>query len=223
MSYKHLEEGNRLSHQNASLRARFIEVTGKGRLEVKPDYAELRIEVVTESNDIQEAQQQNAVRMNQVIQALLSLNIDRNDIQTTAFTVNPRYDYIEGKQVFRGYEVTNALVVKINTLNEIGEVIDTVIQNGANRIANLEFKLEDEEAYYNQVLQLALQNGHSKANAIASSMRLSYMPVPIEIIEEFNGGPILLKSVAFSEADVRTPIEMGTIPVEATVRIKYQY
>lgn len=202
---------------------RVITVEGNSKFEVSPDFAELQIEVVTSSEDLTEAQRENAERMNQVISALLALNIDRNDIQTAFFNVSPRYDYVEGKQVFRGYEVTNAITVKIEEINEVGMVIDTAIKNGANRISQLEFKLENDALYYQKALQLALQNAHEKANAITSSLRLSYMPVPIEITEETSGGPILLKSVAMTQSSFETPIEQGTITVEATLKVKYQF
>ena len=202
---------------------RVISVEGKSKFEVTPDFAELQIEVVTSSEDLTEVQRENAERMNQVISALLALNIDRNDIQTAFFNVSPRYDYVEGKQVFRGYEVTNSITVKIEEISEVGMVIDTAIKNGANRISQLEFKLENDALYYQKALQLALQNAHEKANAITSSLRLSYMPVPIEITEETSGGPILLKSVAMTQSTFETPIEQGTITVEATLKVKYQF
>jgi len=210
-------------NQHPSYKMRVISVEGKSKFEVTPDFAELQIEVVTSSEDLTEAQRENAERMNQVISALLALNIDRNDIQTAFFNVSPRYDYVEGKQVFRGYEVTNAITVKIEEINEVGMVIDTAIKNGANRISQLEFKLENDALYYQKALQLALQNAHEKANAITSSLRLSYMPVPIEITEETSGGPILLKSVAMTQSSFETPIEQGTITVEATLKVKYQF
>ncbi|MDI7740741.1 SIMPL domain-containing protein [Lysinibacillus fusiformis] len=210
-------------NQHPSYKMRVISVEGKSKFEVTPDFAELQIEVVTSSEDLTEAQRENAERMNQVISALLALNIDRNDIQTAFFNVSPLYDYVEGKQVFRGYEVTNAITVKIEEISEVGMVIDTAIKNGANRISQLEFKLENDALYYQKALQLALQNAHEKANAITSSLRLSYMPVPIEITEETSGGPILLKSVAMTQSSFETPIEQGTITVEATLKVKYQF
>lgn len=209
--------------QHPSYKVRVISVEGNSKFEVKPDYAELQIEVVTQSKDLSEAQRENSVKMNQVIQSLLALNIDRNDIQTAFFNVAPRYDFVEGAQVFRGYEVTNALTVKVSEINNVGIVIDTAIKNGANRISQLEFKLENDSLYYQQALQLALQNAHEKANAITSALRLSYMPVPIDITEVTSGGPILFKSVAVTQSSFETPIEQGTITIEATLKVKYQF
>lgn len=209
--------------QHPSHKPRVITVDGHSKIEVKPDYAELQIEVVTQSGDLTEAQRENALKMNQVIQSLLALNIDRNDIQTAFFNVFPRYDYVEGKQVFRGYEVSNGLTVEVHDVNSVGIVIDTAIKNGANRISQLEFKLSNDSAYYQKALQLALQNAHEKANAIASSLRLSYKPVPVEITEETSGGPILLRSVAVTQSSFETPIEVGRITVEASLKVRFQF
>lgn len=211
-------------NQHPSITKRVISVEGRSKFEVKPDYATVQIEVATQSRDLSEAQRENSIKMNRVIQSLLALNIDRDDIQTAFFNVFPGYDYVEGKQVFRGYEVTNAITVEIRDLNKVAIVIDTAIQNGANRISQLEFKLEDDAVYYQKALQFALQNAHEKANAIAASLWLTYKPVPIEITEETAGGPILVKSVTVSSTrNLETPIEQGTISVEATLKVKYQF
>lgn len=209
--------------QQTVRQTRTITVIGNGQIVAQPNFAEVQIEVSTEADEVTEAQRENAVKMNQVIQSLLALNISREDIQTAFYNVFPRYDFIEGRQVFRGYEVTNSLTVKIRNINEVGLVIDTVLRNGANRISQLEFKLDNEETYQNQALQLALQNANSKAQAIAVSLQLPYMPQPIEIEEVSTGGPILYRTVAMTEQALGTPIEPGTITIDAAVRVKYQY
>ncbi|RUL57098.1 SIMPL domain-containing protein [Lysinibacillus antri] len=208
---------------HGSHRIRVITVTGNGKIETKPDYVELQIEVRTEAQDVTEAQRENAVKMNRVIQALLGLNIARTDIQTAFYNVFPRYDFVDGKQVFRGYEVTNALSVKIRNINEVGTVIDTAVKNGANQISQLSFKLENEDNYYKGALQLALQNANEKAQALAVSLRLSHLPQPIEIVEETGGGPILYKTVAMTGESFTTPVEQGMITVDASLRVKYQF
>ncbi|RTQ95660.1 DUF541 domain-containing protein [Lysinibacillus telephonicus] len=209
--------------QQTVRQARTITVIGNGQIEVQPNFAEVQIEVSTEADEVTEAQRENAVKMNQVIQSLLALNIPREDIQTAFYNVFPSYDYIEGRQVFRGYEVTNSLTVKIRNINEVGLVIDTALRSGANRISQLEFKLDNEEIYQNQALQLAFQNANSKVQAIAVSLQLPYMPQPIEIVEESAGRPILYRTVAMTEQAVRTPIEPGIITIDAAIRVKYQY
>ncbi|SOC36383.1 SIMPL domain-containing protein [Ureibacillus acetophenoni] len=205
-------------------KSRVITVNGNGEISVPPNFAEIRIEVVTQSEDLSEAQRENANKMNQVIQALLSLGIFREDIQTSSFSVFPQYDYVDGRQVFRGYEVTNALTVKIRNINQVGIVIDTAIRNGANRISSLEFKLDNENLYYNQALQIALYNAVEKARTIAESMNLPMHPLPIEIVEEsVEAPPILYRAVAMTQESLQTPIEQGLITINARVLVKFQF
>lgn len=205
-------------------KSRVITVNGNGEISVAPNFAEIRIEVVTQSEDLTEAQRENANMMNQVIQALLSLGISREDIQTSSFSVFPQYDYVDGRQVFRGYEVTNALTVKIQNINQVGIVIDTAIRNGANRISSLEFKLDNENLYYNQALQIALYNAVEKARTIAGSMNLPMHPLPIEIVEEsVEAPPVMYRAVAMTQESFQTPIEQGLITINARVLVKFQF
>ena len=89
--------------------SREITVTGNGEIDAQPDYIQIQIEVRTEGKDVSQAQKENAFIMNRVIGSLVALNIPREEIQTAAYTISPNYDYIEGRQVFRGYEVQNAI------------------------------------------------------------------------------------------------------------------
>ena len=204
--------------------SREMTVTGNGEIVAQPDYIEIQIEVRTEGKDVSVAQQENSVIMNRVIGSLLALNIPREAIQTTTYSIFPNYDYIEGRQVFRGYEVQNAITVKITDIGQAGMVIDTAIQNGANNVSGIQFKIEDADAYYQRALNVALVNAMAKANSMAKTMQLPPQPIPIEIIEEGpNVTPIPFKSIQFSNQAVMTPIEQGTMTINATVRVKFRF
>lgn len=202
---------------------RVITVTGNGEVAAQPNYVQLQIEVSTQGKEVSEAQKENATIMNRVIQSILALKIPREDIQTAAYTIVPNYDYVEGKQVFRGYEVTNAITVKVKDISQVGVVIDTAVQNGANRISGIQFKIEHPDAYYQQALRLALQNAQTKAKTIAETMKLTLHPQPIEIMEESSPAPVPYKMYSMAEQGISTPIEPGQITISATVRVKFQY
>lgn len=173
---------------------------------------------------MQQTQVENAEIMNRVIQSLLALNIPRENIQTAAFNIFPQYDFIEGKQLFRGYEVTNALTVKIDDTEKAGIVIDTAVANGANSVSSIQFGLDNPELVYQQALQRALQNTQTKAQTIAQTMKLTLYPQPISIVEEQQqNGPVLYKTLSMASSQAGTPIEQGEISVTATVTVKYQY
>ena len=204
--------------------SREITVTGNGEIDAQPDYVQIQIEVRTEGKDVSIAQQENAFIMNRVIGSLVALNIQREAIQTTAYTISPNYDYIEGRQVFRGYEVQNAITVKITDISQAGTVIDTAVQNGANHVSGIQFEIEDADAYYQTALNLALVNAIAKAKSMAGTMNVPLQPIPVEIIEEsHNVTPVPYKSIQLSNMESMTPIQRGRIPITASVRVKFNF
>lgn len=211
------------SRQQVPYAQRVIIVNGHGRVMAKASYAQLQVEVNTRGKNVQEAQKENAIIMNRVMQSLLTLQIPREHIQTTGYTISPLYDFENGKQVFNGYEVTNTITVKVTDTNQVGAVIDTAVQNGANRISSIQFNIVDADAYYQQALTLALHNAQLKAKTIAEAMHLPLQLQPIEIVEEHEGSPVLYKSMAMSDSTIATPIEQGQMAINATVRVKFQY
>lgn len=200
---------------------RAMTVTGTANLLMEPDIVKVQLEVVTEGMELNQAQQENTNIMNQVIQALLRLGIERENIQTTAYNIHPKYDYVDGGQEFRGYEVTHEITVKIEGVNRAGNVIDVAVQNGINRVSNIQFTIENEQAYYQQALRSALEYAYAKAQTLAETMQLGLAPYPIKIIEKINETPITFKT--YSTMEATTPIEPGQIVITATVEAQFQY
>lgn len=203
--------------------SREIIVTGNGAIDAQPDYAQVLIEVRTEGKDVSQAQQENAIIMNRVIGSLVALNIPRDTIQTTVYTISPNYDYIEGRQVFRGFEVQNAITVQIADISRAGTVIDTAIQNGANHVSSIQFKIEDSDAYYQRALQMALINAIENTKTMAETMRIALDPIPIEMIEESQHNAPIPYSAQLSNREMMTPIAQGTMAIQASVRVTFRY
>ncbi|UZM99354.1 SIMPL domain-containing protein [Lysinibacillus sp. MHQ-1] len=200
---------------------RVITVRGDGQVKAKPSSIQLQIEVQTRGQNVQEPQQENAATMNRVIQSTTALGIPSEQIQTAAYTITPLYHFEDGQQIFNGYEVTNAITVHVSNPERIGLIIDTAVDNGANRITNIQFKVDHVDAYYQQALSLALHNAQAKAKTIAETMHLPLQLLPTEIVEEQVNTPILYRSMAIS-SDM-TPIEQGQIDINASVRVNFQY
>ena len=202
---------------------RKITVTGNGQVAVEPDVATVQIEVSTVNAQVSVAQEQNAEIMNRVIQSILQLGVPRENIRTVSYTVSPQYDYIDGKQIFRGYEVNNSISVKLTDMQQVGPVIDTAVANGANRVSNIQFSVEDESFYKQQAIENALKDAQLKANTIAQSLKLSIQPQPIKVTElAAANNPVLYKSVAMSDMS-STPIEQGQIIITATMSVQYSF
>jgi uncharacterized protein len=202
---------------------RIMTVTGIGSISIAPDIVQIQLEVKTESKQLSQAQQENAELMNLVIESLLELGIARENIQTVSYNISPQYDYVEGRQVFRGYEVINSIDVKIKNIEQAGTIIDTAVRNGVNQVSNIRFTVENEQIPYQEALSLALKNALAKAQTIANTIHLKIDPHPVKIVEIMKEEPILYRSFAASEVSATTPIEPGQINIKATVEVQFQY
>jgi uncharacterized protein len=207
-----------------SLRNNIIKVKGEGEIAAQPDTASVQLGVITESKELISAQQQNSIIGNKVINSLISLGIDRNQIQTFDYRIEPNYDYDQGKQIFRGYKVTHILEVKIDDLSIIGKVVDTAVQNGANYVANVQFTTRYKDSYYQQALVMALNNASSKAKTIANTLRVTLNPTPILVTEGTDViQPFESQHIAFAKGVSSTQILPGQLLIKASVSADYKY
>ncbi|WP_060210131.1 SIMPL domain-containing protein [Sporosarcina koreensis] len=210
-------------HQQIRTPNRLITVVGHGDIFIEPNIATVQLEVVTVNEQLSEAQRENATDMNNVIQSLLRLGIPRENIQTVSYNIFPKYDYVNGEQIFRGYEVNNAISVKITDIQQVGRVIDTAVENGVNRVSNIQFTVEDTERYKQEAIVRALRNAQTKARTIADALQLQTEPQPVKIIEVEQGGqPVPFQALAKSN-QMTTPIESGQIIISATLRVQFRY
>lgn len=200
---------------------REMTVTGFASMNLDPSIVKVQLDVITENKELTLAQQENADTMNHVIQALLQVGITRENIQTTTYTIHPEYDYVEGEQKFRGYKVVHEITVKIMDINQAGTVIDVAVQNGINRVSNIQFTVKNRQMYYTQALSKALENAYEKAQALAGTMQLGPAPYPVMITENINETPSTFKT--FSAAQSTTPIEPGQIAISASITTKFHY
>lgn len=219
MYIQHPGDRNTLSQRN-----NIIKVKGEGEIAVQPDTASVNLGVVTESKELIGAQQQNSIVGNKVIDSLIALGIDRNQIQTFDYRIEPNYDYDQGKQIFRGYKVTHILEVKIDDLSIIGNVVDTAVQNGANYVANVQFTTRYKDSYYQQALVMALNNASSKATTIANTLRVTLNPTPILVTEGTDViQPFESQQVAFAKGVSSTQILPGQLLIKASVSADFKY
>ncbi len=215
----------------APARERTITVTGTGVVEREPDQAVIMLAVENRAQTADAAAQANAETMEQVIAALRRLGLDRDRIRTVSYQLHPEYARDEprpGQYEPRvvGYRAINMVQVTLDDITRVGEVIDTAIGAGANRVTGLNFQLRDPERARIDALALAVQNARAEAQALASALGETLGPaldvtttgrIPPPI-------PYMMDTMARAEVAVAapTPIELGRLRVEATVTIVYR-
>lgn len=197
-----------------------LKVEGTGRIKVRPDVAVAILGAVTENIQLGAAQQDNASIMTSVIRTLNGMGIPPADIQTASYSITPKYDYVDGRQVFRGYRVEHMLSVTIRDMARIGTIIDAAVRSGANQIGSITFAVDDPSQYYRKALDAAIDDAQAKAGTIAVKLNIRVIRVPVNIAEMGyeQGTPLV-----FQTAAPATPVQPGQIEITARIEATFAY
>jgi hypothetical protein len=197
-----------------------IIATGIGAVKSRPDIAYLTFGVTTQADDAVQAAEENAVRTNAVISAIMKAGIPRADIETTNYSVSPIVDYKKSPPVTVGYTVSNQVRVTARSLDRIGSLIDTGVKAGANNVQGVDFSIENDTHLRQQALIQAITQARAKAQAMAEAAGVKLGKV-IAVSETGGYAPRpILMGVAKAEA-APTPIIPGELAVTASATVVY--
>lgn len=202
-----------------------IRVIGEGTVDVQPDQADVIIGIITENKELVQAQRENAQISSAVMNALLALQIQREKIRTSDYSIFPQYDFLDGVQTFRTYKVEHRLTVTLSNMDQIGLVVDQAIESGANSILAVNFSATNKLNQEQQTLTLALHDATQKAVTIAQTLRVQLILPPVSIIEGI--GMVNIPEPLYTSMPmvkgVSTTIQPGLLQVKATITAVYQF
>jgi len=152
-----------------------ISVTGIGTITAAPDMATINLTVLREAKTAREALSANNTAMADVLEAIKSFDIEDKDLQTSNFSINPRYIYPKASngqqkppQVV-GYMVSNSLSVRIRDLTSVGDVLDKSVTLGVNQGGNIFFGNSNPEPLQMQARAQAMKNALEKAKVLTNA------------------------------------------------------
>ncbi len=150
---------------------RTITVSGHGEARVVPDLAIVSIGVLSQSATAAQALAANSTAMQTIFDALKTAGIAAKDIQTSNFTVQPRYQYNnDGKPpLLDGYDVSNTVTVTVRKLDSLGNVLDKAVSAGSNQINGIQFQVSKPETAEDEARKLAVEDAHRKAMIYAKA------------------------------------------------------
>jgi uncharacterized protein YggE len=199
---------------------------GTGKLSILPDLAIISIGVMTENKNVEVAQNENSVLSNQVIESLKRIGILENDIQTLSYTIQPIYDFVEGKSILRGYQIQHIFEITVRDLQKAGAVYQSAVSAGANMAGSLRFEVSNREAYYQEALQLAMKNATEKALKLGQQLGVDVQPIPTKVTEEAEAVTPRELAISFSadtSLQAAPPIQRGELEIQAKVIAVFQY
>ncbi len=192
-----------------------VQATGSATVSANPDQATLTIGVVTQGTTAQDAAQQNATISNNVQTAIKSVLGSNGMLQTISYYVTQRYSNSQPPSLI-GYSVTNTVLVTSYNLSNLGSLIDTAYQAGANSMGGINFGLRNPDPFQQQALNQAAKQALAHAGAIAAGLGLRTGAV-LSAGEGYSYTPTAVAGPTGGVAT--TPIQTGLVSVSASVTV----
>jgi uncharacterized protein YggE len=202
-----------------------IVVSGTGRVAVQPDVAELRLGVAISRPTVEAARAAAADAMTAVIAAIESAGVARRDLRTALLSIQPRYDYRDGKAPkLAGYDLANVVQVTVRSLDGLGAVIEGALAAGATSLDGLTFRVDDPSDAERSARTAAVAQARARAEVLAGAAGVAIAGVA-DIVE---GGappttwPVPRAARMAAAAEASTPVEAGTTEIAVTVTVTFR-
>lgn len=213
-------------HPNSIQPETTVTISADGKVMRAPDIAIISAGVQSEAKTASEAMAANSTAMNGVFGALENANIAKKDMQTSNFSLQPRYDYsnrADGAPArLVGYTASNQLSVKVRDLDSLGETLDALVAAGGNTFSGLQFGLNDDRSAKDEARRIAMQTAIARAELYAQAAGYSVARV-VTISESGGYSPQpMARMSARAEMDNATPIASGEVGYTMTVNVVFE-
>jgi len=206
-----------------------ILVTGEGSVDIAPDMAVLTLTVTRQAETARAALDANSNAMTEVHKAMLKSGIEKRDMQTSGFSIQPNYVYPVPRNSserepprIAGYTVRNSLTVRIRDIDAVGTILDQSVSLGVNDGGNIAFTNADPTAAIAEARARAVHDAIARADTLAEAAGVKKGRL-LEISEQsYNPRPVPMVEMAMSRAaDAAAPVAAGENTYKVSVNVAY--
>lgn len=148
-----------------------ISVSGEGRAFAVPDIAEINLGVSTgRQATAAAAMAKLQASMDAVVNAVKSQGVEDKDIRTESYWLSPVYDYVDGRQIPRGFEANQSVRVKVRDIDNASAVIEAGTSAGSNQVGSINFTMDDPEELRSRAREEAIAEAKEKAKVLADQL-----------------------------------------------------
>lgn len=204
-----------------------LAVVGEGKVEVTPDTAYVDAEItVDKASSVAEAQKKINEINNKIINALREIGIEKADIKTSNYSINPSYKYENNENKIDGYNGNVTIEIKVRDPQMASKVIETVTTAGANQIQGSRFVVDKPELYREEARNAAIKNAKDQAQNLAKNLGIKLGKIT-NIVESSPNQPILYKAMAAEGIGAGgggglTQIEPGSQTITSIVTLYFE-
>lgn len=210
-----------------------IVVNGFGEIESVPDISTINFTVrsTSVSNDTESLQEEVAKKTNAVFVKLKELGIEDKDMKTSNYSVNPKYDYSNGRSNVVGYEASESVDVKIRNTENVSKILDILAVEKVTEVYGPNFEVDDIQSVKNKARDIAIKDAKEKANNLAKALGVKIKRIisySDDSVRGYMPNPVPYKGVANQEIEgdmmTRESVNLpaGEQKVSVNVNITFQ-
>lgn len=201
-----------------------INVSGEGKVKIAPDQALISISIETKGTKAVEVKQENDKKMDAILKFIKKSNIAAEDFQTQRISLNPNYDYEKKKY---SYIATQTVEILLKDLSKYDTLMEGLVNEGINRIDNVEFKSSKLLQLQSDARKLAIKDAKAKAEDFVSVLgqKVGKAIVISDNSQTYNPQPRMyaMKSMSMDklESAPRETLAIGEIEIIANVSVSF--
>jgi uncharacterized protein YggE len=177
---------------------RTITVIGEGKVRLKPDIATINVGAEVRAGQVSDAKAEVDAQMAAIYTALQEMGVAGNDIQASHYGIHYEREPVlrEGPapETREGYVVSNMVRVTIRDVEKAGDVLDAVVQAGANMVYGVDFTVSDESTWQSQARANAMAEARTRAHELADLAGVELGEV-LTVSEVIDGMPVSLMGI----------------------------
>lgn len=200
-----------------------INVSGEGKVKVAPDQASISISIETKGSKANDVKQQNDKKMDAILKFIKNSNIAKEDYQTQRVSLNPNYDYEKKKY---SYIATQTLQILLKDLSKYDVLMEGLVDQGINRIDNVEFKSSKMKELQSDARKLAVKDAKAKAEDFVSVLgqKVGKALLISDNSQSYVSQPrmyAMKSSMVMDESVPRETLAIGEIEIMANVSVSF--
>ena len=211
-----------MSYSQEQKQVPMISVSGEGKVKVAPDQAVLSISIETKGTKADDVKRENDKKMDGILKFIKNSSIAKEDYQTQRISLSPNYDYEKKKH---NYIATQTVQIVLKDLSKYDVLMEGLVNEGINRIDNVEFKSSKMNQLQSDARKLAMKDAKVKAEDFVSVLGQKvgkailisdnsqiYVPQP---------RMYAMKSMAMDESAPRETLAIGETEITANVSVSF--
>ena len=200
-----------------------VTAQGVGTIQVSPDMARLTVEAVNNDDDPVDAANDTRRNMATILNAARRFVRNPADLKTTRLSINPEFEWVEGKRKFRGYAASQTVEITVRDLPKIDSLLGDLIRSKFTNLGNLEFLHSKADTLHREALLLATRNARDNATRICEAVGLVCDEIMAVRMQGTGPGPEVAPMFRMAkDAGNSMPVQAGMLTFTATVEADFK-